>query len=185
MSVSKSHFLFATLLSVLFFGIYSQATQAATLKVGEIAPDFTLKNQNEKLVSLSQFKGHWVVLYFYPKDETPGCTTEACSFRDNINQLIAQQATILGISVDSVDSHQSFKSKHKLPFDLLADPNGLVAKQYNSLLDLFVIKFAKRHTFIINPQGRIAKIYHDVDPKTHVKTVLKDLKALQQNASKP
>lgn len=181
MSVSKSHFLFAILVSTLFFGLYTQTAQAASLKVGDIAPDFSLKNQNGKSVSLSQYKGHWVVLYFYPKDDTPGCTTEACSFRDNINQLIAQKATIIGVSVDSEDSHQAFQSKHKLPFDLLADKDGLVAKRYDSLLDLLVVKFAKRHTFIINPQGRIAKIYTDVDPKEHVRIVLADLKALQSS----
>lgn len=157
----------------------SQATTADKLIVGSMAPNFTLNNQNQKPVSLADYKGHWVVVYFYPKDQTPGCTQEACSFRDNINHLIAQKATILGISVDSENSHATFAKKYKLPFDLLADPSGKVAKQYHALLNLYFFKFAKRHSFIINPQGKIAKIYSDVDPQTHIAILLKDLKTLQ------
>lgn len=181
MSLPKPNFFYTFLLLAFATATYWHTAQAQTLQVGEMAPDFSLKNQHDQTVTLSQFKGHWIVLYFYPKDETPGCTTEACSFRDNINKLIAQKATILGVSVDSVSSHKEFQTKHKLPFDLLADKEGLVAKQYDSLLDLIVMKFAKRHTFIINPEGRIAKIYTDVDPKEHVQIVLTDLKALQKS----
>lgn len=164
----------------LLLNVYSQSAHAEKLNIGQIAPAFTLKNQTGKSVSLSDYRDHWVVLYFYPKDDTPGCTEEACSFRDNINKLIAQKAVIIGVSVDSEDSHQAFQAKHKLPFDLLADKEGKVAKRYDSLLDLYFVKFAKRHTYIINPQGRIAKIYSDVDPKTHVAQVLADLKNLQK-----
>ncbi|BCN93085.1 peroxiredoxin [Thiomicrorhabdus immobilis] len=120
-----------------------------------------------------------MVLYFYPKDDTPGCTTEACSFRDNINRLIAQDAVVLGVSLDSQKSHAEFAENHKLPFDLLADESGKVAKSYGALLDLKVFKYAKRHSFIINPQGHIAKIYRDVNPKQHVREVLQDLHSLQ------
>ncbi|MDX1348558.1 MAG: peroxiredoxin, partial [Thiomicrorhabdus chilensis] len=102
-----------------------------------------------------------------------------CSFRDNINAIISKQAVILGVSVDSVAAHQDFSKKFELPFSLLSDPDGLVARQYDALLDLKVIQFAKRHSFIIDPQGRIAKIYRDVDPQEHVGDILKDLTQLQ------
>lgn len=153
----------------------------AELKVGDTAPEFSLTDQNNQKVSLSGLKGKWVVLYFYPKNDTPGCTTEACSFRDNINQLIKQQATILGVSTDTIESHQAFAQKYKLPFQLLADPNGDVADRYNAILNLGIVKFAKRHSFIINPEGIITYIYRNVDPDTHVLEVLEDLKKAQAN----
>ncbi|WP_199774074.1 peroxiredoxin [Thiomicrorhabdus sp. Milos-T2] len=151
------------------------------LAVGDKAPSFTLLNQSAKNISLQDYQGKWVVLYFYPKDDTPGCTTEACSFRDNINHLIAQQAVVLGVSLDSQKSHEEFAKTHNLPFDLLADESGEVTKQYGSLLDLKILKFAKRHSFIIDPKGHIAKIYRDVNPKEHVAKVMEDLQQLQKN----
>ncbi|HEY9018123.1 peroxiredoxin [Thiomicrospira sp.] len=155
--------------------------QANNLSLGDTAPDFTLNNQHQETLSLSDYRDHWVVLYFYPKNDTPGCTTEACSFRDNINALLAQQAVVLGVSVDNAESHKSFAEKYNLPFSLLSDPNGEVAADYGALLNLGLVKFAKRHSFIINPDGRIAKIYRDVDPDSHVKNVMADLKRLQAN----
>jgi peroxiredoxin Q/BCP len=159
--------------------LWSRVAIADALKVGDQAPDFELVNQSSEKVSLSQQKGSWVVLYFYPKNDTPGCTTEACSFRDNINRLIAQDAKVLGVSLDSQQSHAEFAKKYGLPFDLLADETGEVTKSYGSLLNLGVVKFAKRHSFIIDPQGRIAKIYRDVSPKKHVREVLADLNKLK------
>ena len=153
----------------------------AELKVGDTAPEFSLTDQNNQQVSLSGLQGTWVVLYFYPKNDTPGCTTEACSFRDNINKLIEQQATILGVSTDSIESHQAFTKKYKLPFQLLADPSGEVAGLYNAILNLGIVKFAKRHSFIINPEGVITHVYRSVDPDTHVLEVLDDLKKAQAN----
>ena len=164
------------------FGVYSTAN-AAQLKVGDPAPVFELVNQQGKAVSLNDHAGKWVVLYFYPKNDTPGCTTEACSFRDNINRLIAQQAVVLGVSLDSQQSHAKFAAKYKLPFDLLADEKGQVTQRYGSLLDMVVVKFAKRHSFIIDPNGRIAKIYRQVDPDEHVREVMHDLKKLQGHYS--
>ncbi len=149
------------------------------VKVGQLAPDFSLMDQDRKLRTLSEMRGKWVVLYFYPKDETPGCTAEACSFRDNLVEIRASNTAVWGVSVDSAESHAEFAEKHKLPFVLLADSGGKVAKQYGSLLNLFIIKVAKRHSFIIDPQGKIAKIYREVNPKQHVAEVIKDLKALQ------
>lgn len=163
----------------LFFSLNATADD---LKVGDIAPNFSLINQKGDTVKLDNYQGRWVVLYFYPKNDTPGCTTEACSFRDNINRLIAQDSVVLGVSLDSQKSHAAFAKKHGLPFDLLADESGEVTSKYNALLDLKFVKFAKRHSFIINPQGQIAKVYRSVDPDTHVRDVMADLKKLQANS---
>ena len=163
---------------VSFLGLISQSQAAIQLE--QSAPDFTLVDQHNKQHTLSDYQGQWVVLYFYPKDDTPGCTTEACSFRDAINHIIAKRAIVFGISLDDVESHQKFSKKNNLPFSILSDADGKVAKQYDSLGDYWVIKFAKRNSFIVNPAGDIAKIYKDVDPQTHVSSLLKDLSNLQK-----
>jgi thioredoxin-dependent peroxiredoxin len=166
------------ILMVSFLGLISQSQAAIQLE--QSAPDFTLVDQHNKQHTLSDYQGQWVVLYFYPKDDTPGCTTEACSFRDAINHIIAKRAIVFGISLDDVESHQKFSKKNNLPFSILSDADGKVAKQYDSLGDYWVIKFAKRNSFIVNPAGDIAKIYKDVDPQTHVSSLLKDLSNLQK-----
>ncbi|MEE9310399.1 MAG: peroxiredoxin [Cocleimonas sp.] len=153
---------------------------AEPLKIGAIAPDYTLHDQNNQPQTLSKMRGKWVVMYFYPKDETPGCTAEACNFRDNILSLRVKKAEVWGISVDNSQSHAKFSEHHKLPFTLLADPAGRVAKQYGALLNMIVFKIAKRHSFIVDPKGKIAKIYRNVNPQTHVAEILKDLDALQK-----
>lgn len=170
-------FLFAgvSLFSLVLFSNVS----ANEIKVGDLAPDFSLMNQDGTEVKLADYRDQWVVLYFYPKNDTPGCTTEACSFRDNINRLIAQQAVVLGVSLDSAASHAKFAAKYNLPFDLLSDETGKATEQYGALTNLVVVKFAKRHSFIINPEGKLAKIYRSVDPDTHVREVMDDLKQLQ------
>ena len=155
------------------------ANDSQKITIGQLAPDFSLMDQDQKLRTLSKMRGQWVVLYFYPKDETPGCTAEACSFRDNLVAIQASNTVVWGVSVDNSESHAEFAEKHKLPFTLLADSGGKVAKQYGSLLNMFIIKVAKRHSFIINPQGKIAKIYRQVNPKQHVEEIIKDLKSLQ------
>lgn len=162
-----------------FIGLFLAPNVYAELQIGDTAPDFSLQNQHQDTVSLEDQQGKWVVLYFYPKDDTPGCTTEACSFRDNINRLIAQQAVILGVSVDSVASHKEFAEKYELPFSLLADEDSHIAAKYDAVLNLGIIKFARRHSFIIDPNGKIARIYRNVDPQRHVAQILKDLKTLQ------
>jgi len=174
----KSTLLNPFLWGLVMFGLFSSA-KAETLQKGMDAPKFSLMNQNSEQISLSGFQGKWVVLYFYPKNDTPGCTTEACSFRDNINRLISQQAIVLGVSLDSQKSHAEFAKKYGLPFDLLADESGKVTDSYGALLDLKVVKFAKRHSFIIDPQGKIAKVYRSVSPKEHVREVMEDLADLQ------
>ena len=175
--------LLASFLAFSTFFLTTSTVFASDLKVGDMAPTFELMNQHGELVSLSTQQGKWVVLYFYPKNDTPGCTTEACSFRDNINKLIAQKAVILGVSLDDKASHAEFAKKYKLPFSLLADEQAEVSAQYGALLDLKFIKFAKRHSFIIDPSGKIAKIYRNVDPDKHVREVMAELKQMQSSQS--
>ena len=149
------------------------------------APDFKLQDQNGKWHTLKDYRGKWVVLYFYPKDQTPGCTTQACEFRDNIFAFRDAGAQILGISVDDVESHKAFSEKHGLPFPILADSKKETAKQYGVLKTfLGTMELAKRDTFLIDPQGKIVKHYADVDPKGHSQIVLNDIKALQAQQKK-
>jgi len=151
----------------------------ASLEVADMAPNFILKDQNSLSHQLTDYRGKWVVLYFYPKDDTPGCTTQACDFRDAVKRIIASKSVVFGLSLDSVESHKKFSEKNNLPFSLLSDSKGKVAKQYNSLNSFLGYKSAKRNTFIIDPEGSIAKIYLSVDPKTHSEMVLNDLSTLQ------
>lgn len=155
------------------------AAQAAELQIGQPAPEFTLPNQNAKTMSLADWRGKWLVLYFYPKNDTPGCTQEACAFRDDWMTLQALGAEVVGISVDSSASHAAFAEKYKLPFPLLADESGEVARKYDAISDWKVFKFAKRHTFLIDPQGRLARIYRDVKVSEHSGEIIADLKKLQ------
>ena len=147
---------------------------------GAAAPAFSLPDQAGKTHALSDYAGRWLVLYFYPKDDTPGCTTEACNFRDDIVRIRRLGAEVVGVSVDDTASHADFAAKHKLPFPLLADTGGAVAESYGALRDLMVMKLAKRQTYIIDPRGRIARRYLEVDPKTHAAAVLADLAQLQK-----
>jgi peroxiredoxin Q/BCP len=151
--------------------------------VGEPAPDFELPDQEGQLHSLEDYRDSWVVLYFYPKDETPGCTTEACEFRDDIFAYRKLDAQIIGVSLDDVDSHSKFAENHGLPFPLLADTEGAVAEAYGVKTRKFGFAMANRETFIIDPEGTIAKHYDDVDPGSHSAEVLDDLKALSDAES--
>jgi peroxiredoxin Q/BCP len=160
------------------------AASGATPKVGQPAPAFKLQDQAGKWHQLSDYKGKWVALYFYPKDDTPGCTTQACSFRDNVFAFNKEGAVILGISVDDVASHKAFAEKHGLPFTLLADADKDVTKRYGLLKTYMgVMEMARRDTFIIDPQGRIAKHYESVKPDGHSAVVLADIKALKAKAA--
>lgn len=149
---------------------------AAAPKIGTEAPDFRLQDQNGKWHKLSDYRGKWVALYFYPKDQTPGCTTQACEFRDNIFAFREANAQILGISVDDVESHQKFAEKHSLPFPILADPKKQVVRTYDVLS---FTGFAKRETYLIDPRGVIVKRMDVDDPKGHSEAVLKDIQQLQ------
>ena len=153
---------------------------AAEAAVGTPAPAFRLQDQHEAWVSLAEQRGKWLVVYFYPMDQTPGCTTEACEFRDNLFAYRRLGVTVLGISVQDVASKKAFATKYSLPFSVLADADKSVAKAYGVLS---MMGFARRDTFVIDPQGRIAKHYIDVDPKTHSSRLLVDLKALIKPAS--
>ncbi len=148
--------------------------------VGVAAPDFSLPDQAGKIHTLQSFAGHYLVLYFYPKDDTPGCTQEACAFRDDLTQLTEMGAQVVGISVDDSDSHAEFAKKYHLPFPLLADQDGTVAASYGALLNLGIMKIARRYTFLIDPQGRLVKTYLTVETSRHSKQIISDLKALTQ-----
>lgn len=146
--------------------------------VGDLAPEFELYDQNEQLHSLEDYREQWVVLYFYPKDATPGCTTEACEFRDSILEFRKLNTQILGISLDDVESHKHFAENHRLPFPLLADVGGKTADAYGVKTRMLGMTVAKRQTFIIGPDGTIVKHYDKVKPGTHSLEVLEDLRAL-------
>ncbi len=168
-----------TLIGVLLMSL-SLSGAAADLTVGQPAPDFSLKDQNDQAHGLVDYQGQWLVLYFYPKDDTPGCTTEACNFRDDIMQLQALGAQVLGVSTDTTHSHAKFAAKYQLPYPLLADAKGEVAARYGASGGIGPLRFAKRHSFIIDPAGKIAKVYRDVQPKRHSDEVIADLKQLQE-----
>jgi peroxiredoxin Q/BCP len=164
------------LIALTWFGA---ANAQAPLGIGSAAPAFKLQDQNGQWHTLEEFKGKWLVLYFYPKDQTPGCTAEACEFRDNIFGFREANAVIVGVSVDDVESHKKFESKNSLPFMLLADPTKEMTKTYGVLKKYMgTMEMARRDTFLIDPAGKIAKIYRDVEPKGHSQAVLADVKAL-------
>jgi peroxiredoxin Q/BCP len=157
---------------------------AAAPAVGAAAPAFRLQDQAGSWHTLAEYRGRWLVLYFYPKDETPGCTTQACELRDNIFAFRKAGATILGISVDDVASHKEFAAKHSLPFTILADSSKQAARDYGVLVKFMgVMELAQRDTFIIDPEGRIAQHWVKVDPQGHSQLVLKELAALQLKAA--
>jgi thioredoxin-dependent peroxiredoxin len=141
-------------------------------QVGQMAPSFTLPNQENVPVSLDQFRGKWVVLYFYPKDMTSGCTIEAHNFQRDLAKYQALDAVVLAVSVDTVASHKKFCTKDSLTFTLLADPAGDVVRKYGSLGHFGPWTMASRNTFLIDPQGKIAKVWTKVNPRVHSEQVL-------------
>ena len=147
-------------------------------KAGGEAPDFELKDQNGKLRPLREFRGKWLVLYFYPRDDTPGCTEQAARFRDAMRELESLDANVCGVSVDNSESHAAFARKYNLPFALLADRKGEIASRYGSLRNFGFVKFAKRNTFLVDPHGRIARVYLGVNPALNTQHVTEDLKRL-------
>lgn len=149
-------------------------------KVPYAAPNFTLQDSSGLSHTLSDYAGKWVVLYFYPKDDTPGCTIEACGFRDMNEALLAHQAAVIGVSRDDSTSHDQFTRNHSLNFLLLSDPSHVVMEQYGAWgKKMFGHEGVLRKTFIIDPQGRVVKVYGRVTPMGHAEQVLKDLQELQ------
>ena len=163
------------LLILLALAIIPLGNGSELVVVGAAAPEFELPDQTGQLHSLEDYRDQWVVLYFYPKDETPGCTTEACEFRDSIFEFRQINAQILGVSFDDIESHFKFAEHHELPFPLLADVDGKAADAYGVKTKMFGMTVAKRQTFLIDPAGNIAKHYESVKPATHSAEVLADL----------
>ncbi|MDX2415913.1 MAG: peroxiredoxin [Xanthomonadales bacterium] len=169
------------ILSVILFILLSTPVLAGEpLMAGSDAPSFNLQDQNGDWHKLEEYRGQWLAIYFYPKDDTPGCTKEACNFRDNIYAFKAIDAAVVGISVDDVESHKKFADKYKLPFTLLADSDNTTATAYGVLKDYKLLKLASRQSFLVDPAGKIAKHYADVDPDTHTGEVLADIKSLSE-----
>lgn len=152
------------------------------LKIGHKAPIIKLPDQNGEIHQLKDYAGQWVLVYFYPKDDTPGCTKEACALRDNFPQFKKVKAVVLGISVDSVKRHEKFATKYELPFTILADENKEVVEKYGVWAEksMYGRKYMGilRTSFLVDPAGKIAKIYEGVKPEAHAEEVLKDLKTL-------
>ena len=162
----------------LTFGLLTAAI-AEQIKVGDPAPGFELRDQSGELRSLEDYRDQWVALYFYPKDDTPGCTTEACEFRDDIFKYKELDCQILGVSLDDEMSHREFAEKYSLPFPLLADINGTAAVSYGVKTKFMGMTVAERQTFLIDPDGNIAAHYEEVNPDTHSEEVLADLARLK------
>src|SRR5271169_2541639 len=174
------------LAALIAVGLFLRTTRADTKapEVGTAAPDFTLNSQEGKPVSLHDFKGQWVVLYFYPKDFTSGCTVEAHNFQRDLALYEQKHAVIVGVSVQDEDSHQKFCTKEGLSFKLLADTKTEVSAQYDSVMNFGVVKVSARHTFLIDPEGVVRKVYLDVKPQLHSEEVLAALTELQGGAAK-
>ncbi|MCB9623050.1 MAG: peroxiredoxin [Sandaracinus sp.] len=146
-------------------------------RTGELAPDFEAQDHTGETRTLHDYAGKVVVLYFYPRDATPGCTTEACAFRDAWDRMQAAGAVVLGVSTDDVDSHRAFVEEHQLPFALLADTDGRIAQSYGVPVRM---NFAKRMTFVIDANRRIRRVFEEVDPAVHVDEVLAVLDELRR-----
>lgn len=166
------------LVLALLFGLVAPAW-AAGPQVGQVAPAFRLQDQNSHWLKPADFHGQWLVLYFYPKDFTPGCTTEVCNFRDDVAKLRKAGAKVVGISLDDVKSHAEFALKYHVPFPLLSDADTTVAAAYGVLASHDGGHYAERTTFLIDPQGKVAKVYADVDPEKNSAQVLADLATLK------
>jgi peroxiredoxin Q/BCP len=173
--------LFLIVIAVLVVLVPRLLSRSVTPSAGGVAPEFTLPSQDGTPVSLKDYRGKWVVLYFYPKDQTPGCSLEAHNFQVDQPKYAERNAIVLGVSVDSVNSHKQFCAKEGLNFKLLADTDHKASDAYGSLTNLGVVKFAARHTFLIDPTGKVAKVYTSVDPARHSVEVLGELDQLQKS----
>jgi peroxiredoxin Q/BCP len=163
-------------------GLRAHAAPASdTIQAGATAPNFTLPSQEDKPVSLADYKGKWVVLYFYPKDQTSGCTIEAHNFQRDMAKYDALNAVVLGVSLDTVAGHKAWCSKDTFSFKLLADPDHKVVDMYGVPVKNFgVMKFANRETFLISPEGKVVKVWEKVDPNVHSTEVLAEIDAMKK-----
>jgi thioredoxin-dependent peroxiredoxin len=175
--------LFVMLLIATVVGSSLSAFAASTPAVGTLAPDFTLASQDGSQVSLKDYRGKWVIVYFYPKDQTPGCTIEAHNFQRDQPQYAQRNAVVVGVSVDTAESHKEFCAKEGLNFKLLADTDHKVVKEYGSTMSYQGVEIAARNTFIVDPQGKIQRVYTTVNPNNHSAEVLTALDELQKSAS--
>lgn len=171
--MKKSIFIISLILS---FGLF-----ASDNWVGKKAPYFDLPDQSGVFHNLNDYKGKWLVLYFYPKDDTPGCTTEAQNFTKDYDSFKQLGAEIVGASLDDIESHKEFADKYSIPFTLLADKDEVMASAYGVIKKVPLMHYAKRQTFIITPTGFVAKFYEDVKASTHSQEVLNDLKDIIKN----
>lgn len=172
--MSKLTLIVAAAVAVVLGGLAlrSFADNSPMPQVGQMAPNFTLPSQEGTPVTLDSYHGKWVVLYFYPKDMTTGCTIEAHNFQRDLTKYQAANAVVLGVSVDTVDSHKQFCTKDSLTFTLLSDSNKKVVSQYGSLGSYGPLQIANRNTFLIDPQGKIVKVWTKVNPNVHSEEVL-------------
>ena len=177
--MTKYALIFAFVVAAMLAGNSVNATNEMP-SVGAAAPTFTLVNNEGKQINLNDYKGKWVVLYFYPKDFTSGCTLEAHNFQRDLAKYDAANAVILGVSVDTAESHKEFCAKEGLNFKLLSDPDGKVSEQYGSTMEYNGMKLSARNTFIIDPSGKIAKVFGSVKPAGHSEEVLAALATLQK-----
>ena len=165
----------------LLFASADDAEASKTVSEGNKAPDFSLPSQDGAQISLQQYRGKWVVLYFYPKDFTQGCTIEAHSFQKDEAQYLAKNTVVIGVSLDSSDSHKDFCAKEGLNFKLLSDQEAKVSTEYGSLMQFQGKQYAARNTFIIDPAGVVRKVYRGVKPSGHSQEVLSALSDLQRS----
>ena len=177
----KKHFFFVALLVVGLITVASAGATTDAPAVGTVAPEFSLTTNEGKQASLKDFRGKWVVLYFYPKDLTPGCTLQAHNFQRDLAKYEALNAVILGVSVDPTDSHKEFCAKEGLTFKLLSDTDGKVSDAYGSVMEYNGMKLSARNTFIIDPKGKIAQVFLKVKPAANSEEVLAALAALQKS----
>lgn len=171
--------LYSAILLIAFLGYLSISKANAAPMTGNPAPSFDLPDAKGVRHTLESYRGKWLVLYFYPKDDTPGCTQEACSFRDDLHKLEKLGASVVGVSVDDSSSHAEFAKKYHLPFPLLSDKDGKVAASYGALSNFLVVKIAKRYTFLISPDGVLKKQYLSVNTSRHSQQIIDDLSDLQ------
>lgn len=162
---------------LLIISILLGGSSAMALEIGAPAPEFSGAATGGETLRLSELRGQWVVLYFYPKADTPGCTAQSCSLRDGFSEIQARNAKVIGVSLDSIDSQEAFREKHNLPFPLIADTDKEIARAYDVLATFSL--FTQRRTFIIDPDGNLAHIFDRVDVRNHDEEVLRELTRLQ------